>query len=68
MNSEPFWRLVPVEEDKEMLTALQMGNPTSARTIRKYIRYAEIDKVLFGILQDETNRAILRARLIKSYL
>lgn len=68
MNSEPFWRLVPAEEDREGLNVLQMGNTTSARTIRKYIRYAEIDKVLFGILQDETNRATLRARLIKSYL
>lgn len=68
MNSEPFWRLVPAEEDREGLNVLQMGNTTSARTIRKYIRYAEIDKVLFSILQDETNRATLRARLIKSYL
>ena len=68
MNSEPFWRLVPVEEDKEMLTALQMGNPTSARTTRKLIRYAEIDKELFDLLQDETNRAKLRTTLIKHYL
>lgn len=68
MNSEPFWRLVPVEEDKEMLTALQMGNPTSARTTRKLIRYAEIDKELFDLLQDETNRAMLRTTLIKHYL
>ena len=68
MNSEPFWQLVPVEEDKEILTVLQMGNPTSARTIRKHIRYAEIDQALFDLLQDETNRARLRTTLIKHYL
>ena len=68
LNNEPFWRLVPVEEDKEMLTAMQMGKPTSARTTRKLIRYAEIDKELFDLLQDETNRAMLRTTLIKHYL
>lgn len=68
MNSEPFWRLVPIEEDKERLTVLQMGNPTSARTIRKYIRYAEIDKSLFELLQNEINREELCDVLIKHYL
>ena len=68
MNSEPFWRLVPMEKDKERLIMLQMGNPTSARTIRQHIRYAEIDQELFDLLQSETNRARLRVTLIKNYL
>ena len=68
MNSEPFWRLVPIEEDTERLIILQMGNPTSARTIRQHIRYAEIDQELFDLLQSESNRAKLRVTLIKNYL
>ena len=45
-----------------------MGNPTSARTIRQHIRYAEIDQELFDLLQSETNRVKLRDTLINSYL
>lgn len=68
MNSEPFWKLVPFEENKDIIIELQKGNPTSSRIIRQYIRYAELDQELFELLQDETNRAKLRVVLIKRYL
>ena len=68
MNSEPFWKLVPFEENKDIIIELQKGNPTSSRIIRQYIRYAELDQELFELLQDETNRAELRVVLIKHYL
>ena len=68
LNNEPFWRLVPYEGGDEAIAMWLQGNPYAPSTTRKHIRYAEIDQVLFDLLQDETNRARLRTTLIKHYL
>ena len=68
LNNEPFWRLVPYEGGDEAVVIHLQGNPYAPDTTRKLIRYAEIDKELFGLLQDETNRAKFRTTLIKHYL
>ena len=68
LNNEPFWRLVPYEGGDEAVVIHLQGNPYAPGTTRKLIRYAEIDKELFGLLQDETNRAKFRTTLIKHYL
>ncbi len=68
LKNEPFWRLVPYEGGDEAIAMHLQGNPCAPGTTRKLIRYAEIDKELFDLLQDETNRAKLRTTLIKNYL
>ena len=66
LNSEPFWQLIPYEGGYETIVKLQKGNPYSAGTIRKYIKHAVIDKELFILLQDSSNRKILKQALINS--
>jgi len=68
LNNEPFWRLVPYEGGDEAIAMHLQGNPYAPGTTRKLIRYAEIDKELFDLLQDETYRAKFRTTLIKHYL
>ena len=68
LHYEPFWRLVPYEGSDEAIAIHLQGNPYAPGTTRKLIRYAEIDKELFELLQDETNRAKLRVMLIKHCL
>lgn len=66
LNSEPFWQLIPYEGGYRTIVKLQKGNPYSAATIRKYIKYAVIDKELFLLLRDSSNREILKQALINS--
>ena len=66
LNSEPFWQLIPYEGGYVTIVKLQKRNPYSARTIRKYIKYAVIDKELFLLLRDSSNREILKQALINS--
>lgn len=68
LNNEPFWRLVPYEGGDEVIAMHLQGNPYATGTTRKLIHYAEIDKELLELLQQETNRAKLRVKLIKHYL
>lgn len=67
LNNEPFWRLVSYEGGDGAIAMHLQGNPYAPSTTRKLIRYAEIDKELFDLLQDKTNRAKLRTILIKHY-
>lgn len=64
LNSEPFWQLIPYEGGYMTIVKLQKGNPYSAGTIRKYIKYAVIDKELFLLLRDSSNREKLKQALI----
>lgn len=66
LNSEPFWKLVSFKSADETISALQKSNSYSLDTIRKYIRYAEIDMDLFNLLQDKYNREVLHKILIES--
>ena len=66
LNSEPFWQLIPYEGGYRTIVKLQKGNPYSAATIRKYIKYAVIDKDLFLLLRDSSNRETLKRALINS--
>ena len=66
LNSEPFWQLIPYEGGYVTIVKLQKGNPYSARTIRKYIKYAVIDKELFLLLRDSSTRETLKQTLINS--
>lgn len=68
LNNESFWKLVPYEGGDEAIAMHLQGNPYAPGTTRKLIRYAEIDKELFDLLQDEANIATLRTTLIKHYL
>ena len=61
-----FWQLIPYEGGYRTIVKLQKGNPYSAATIRKYIKYAVIDKELFLLLRDSSNREILKQALINS--
>lgn len=66
LNSEPFWQLIPYEGGYATIVELQKGNPYSAATIHKYIKYAVIDKKLFLLLRDSSNRETLKRALINS--
>lgn len=66
LNSEPFWQLIPYEGGYATIVELQKGNPYSAATIHKYIKYAVIDKELFLLLRDSSNRETLKRALINS--
>ena len=66
LNSEPFWQQIPYEGGYRTIVKLQKGNPYSAATIRKYIKYAVIDKDLFLLLRDSSNRETLKRALINS--
>ena len=68
LHYEPFWKLMPYEGGDEAIVMWLQGNPYAPGTTRKHISYAEIDQVLFDLLQDETNRARLRTTLIKYHL
>lgn len=59
---------MPYEGGDEAIVMWLQGNPYAPGTTRKHISYAEIDQVLFDLLQDETNRARLRTTLIKYHL
>lgn len=60
LNYEPFWRLVPFYGGEETLAQLKKSNPYSSGTIRKNIRYAEIDSELFELMKDVVGRKELR--------
>ena len=60
LNYEPFWRLVPFCGGEETLAQLKKSNPYSSGTIRKNIRYAEIDSELFELMKDVVGRKELR--------
>ncbi len=68
LNYEPFWKLIPYEGGDETIRTLQQGNPYSPSTIKKYIKYAEIDMELFLLLQDPSFRARCRVELLKNNL
>ena len=60
LNYEPFWRLVPFCGGEETLAQLKKSNPYSSGTIRKNIRYAEIDIELFELMKDVVGRKELK--------
>ena len=59
---------MPYDGGDDAIAMHLQGNPYAPGTTRKLIRYAEIDKELFDLLQNEPNRAKLRTTLIKHYL
>lgn len=66
LNSEPFWQLIPYDGGYETIVKLQKHNPYSSKTTQRYIKYAVIDQALFQLLQEDSNRTILRQTLINS--
>lgn len=60
LSYEPFWRLVPFCGGEETLAQLKKSNPYSSGTIRKNIRYAEIDIELFELMKDVVGRKELK--------
>lgn len=81
MQHEPFWRLVEVNEadygmaaepnlwvaSKKERKDLPKGS-YSIEAMRRAFAYAEIDGMLFHLLQDSDARAMLRVVLINTYL
>jgi len=81
MQHEPFWRLVEVNEadygmaaepnlwvtSKKERKDLPKGS-YSIEAMRRAFAYAEIDGMLFHLLQDSDARAMLRVILINTYL
>lgn len=67
LNSEPFWQLIPYAGGDETIVKLQKRNPYSAKTIRRHIKCAVIDKELFLLIQDPINREILVNILVNTW-
>ena len=75
MQSEPFWRLVAKVEAAEGMAAegaaeygsVKNSSP-STKKIREQYSFAEIDRELFDLLQNQEARAVLRTHLISTYL
>lgn len=82
MQHESFWKLVDYEEacvkmvaedsmwmidDNKSKKTLPNGS-YSLRAMRQTFAYAEIDNILFQLLQNTNARAMLRAILINEYL
>lgn len=81
MQHEPFWRLVEHEESEILMVAedcpwiegkkvvkdLPQGS-YSVKAMRNAFAYAEIDNMLFQLLQNTDARAMLRVILINEYL
>ena len=67
LQNEPFWRLVSfdnVEVTKDNIR----GSMYSVNNLRKQVKYAEIDRELFELLQSDDTRARLRVLLVSTYL
>ena len=60
LSYDPFWHLVPFCGGEETLAQLKKSNPYSSGTIRKNIRYAEIDSELFELMKDVVGRKELK--------
>lgn len=82
MQHESFWKLVDYEEacvkmaaedsmgiidDNKNKKTLPNGS-YSLRTLRQTFAYAEIDNILFQLIQNTNDRAMLRVILINEYL
>lgn len=68
MRSEPFWKQIFKQEyikNGEVLDECKNSKPKDGNTL--YLKRCELDKELFELLQDSTNRARLRVTLIKHY-
>lgn len=68
LQYESFWKLEPYVGGEKTLLELKTTNPYSSSTLRTHIRYAEIDKELFMLMQSVENRKQLRDVLISTYL
>lgn len=68
LQHESFWKLEPFIGGEKTLSELKSTNPYSSSTLRTHIRYAEIDKELFMLMQSVENRKQLRDVLISTYL
>ncbi len=81
MQHEPFWKLVSHEEASFPMAAephpfvesTKTSHPLpkggySIRAMRKAFAYAEMDNLLFELLQNADARAMLRVALINEYL
>lgn len=68
MHYEDFWTLRPYIGGEGTIAELQKSNPYSSRSLRENIRYAEIDKELFLLMQIPEQRQMLRQILISTYL
>lgn len=81
MQHESFWNLVTKEEAEQCMVAEPMTlveehkrkqdlphGSYSVKALRKAFEYAEIDQLLFQLLQNQDARAMLRVVLINEYL
>lgn len=69
MNFEPFWNLIPrnaYADDKELFKNHTPGSYN--KTIKEYVKYAEIDEDLFILLKEDEIRNKLKKILIDKYL
>ena len=62
LGNDKFWRLVPSNE------YVKQGSYYSVSSIHKNFEYAIIDQDLFNILQQPSNRDVLRNVLISAFL
>lgn len=68
MKSEPFWHFKPLEDDDLLQGLLAFAGHPSIGQMRSVIKYAYLDKALFGYLENDTCRKQLKEVLFKNYI
>lgn len=65
MKSEGFWHLVARQGKAAIVTA--MKKITSITELHEFVEGARLDDELYGLLQDQTSRDVLRLTLVEQY-
>ena len=68
MKSESFWHFKSVEDDDLLHGLLAFAGHPSIGQMRPVIKYAYLDKALFGLLENDTCREKLKEILFKNYI
>lgn len=68
MKSEPFWHFKSVDDDDLLHGLLAFAGHPSIGQMRSVIKYAYLDKALFGFLENDTCREKLKQVLFKNYI
>lgn len=68
LKSESFWHFKSTGDDKKLLDFLDFGGTPSIGKMRKFIKYAFLDKDLFQYMENDSCRQKLKDVLVTSFI
>ena len=68
LKGEPFWHFKARDSDETLEMLLSFGGTPSIGKMRPVIRCAYFDDELFGLMNNESSREVLRRFLIENYI